>query len=144
MKVHLNVLAFGLSLATIAILSAFKNPYRSSASFQDDKVYDTVDVQPKFPGGDAGWLKFIRGYRYPAEAVERGVSGKITLTFVVEKDGRLTNIVVDKSPRMGTDRAAVDLFNKSPKWEPGLVNGQPVRTRFKQTISLHLQAQNRF
>jgi TonB family protein len=108
---------------------------------QQKPVFTAVEVLPQFPGGKKGWSEFVAKYKYPAEAVEKGVSGRVILQFVVEEDGSLTDINLVRDPGFGTGEAAIELLKTSPKWLPGIQNGRPVRVAYTQTISLNLEKQ---
>lgn len=116
-------------------------PKEAAVTEDVNQIFTSVEVLPKFPGGDKAWQKFVGTYKYPPQAVENGVSGRVIVQFVVERDGSLTDIKVVRDPGMGTADAALALFKKSPKWEPGIQNGRPVRVAYTQQISLNLEAQ---
>lgn len=116
-------------------------PKEAAVTEDTNQIFTSVEVLPAFPGGDKAWEKFVRGYQYPAQAVENGVSGRVVVSFVVEKDGSLTDVKVVRDPGMGTGDAALKLFKKSPKWTPGIQNSRPVRVAYTQTIALNLEAQ---
>ncbi len=96
----------------------------------------TVDVYPEFPGGMEGWAKYIqRNLRYPGMAQEEGVQGKVFLSFVVEKDGTITDVKVVKGIGYGCDDEAIRVIKKSPRWKAGMQNNLPVRVRYNIPIS---------
>ena len=102
----------------------------------------TLDVMPEFPGGMAKFYHFVAdNYRYPEEATEKGVFGKIILSFVVEKDGSLTEKKVAKDAGLGTGEQALKMLDKSPKWKPGLIKGKPVRVAYTLPIQLQLDVE---
>lgn len=80
--------------------------------------------------------------KYPAEAVKNNVQGKVFLSFVVEMDGSLTNIKVERRLGSGTDEEAVRVLEESPKWIPGMQNGRPVRVKYNIPISFALNKTN--
>ena len=80
-----------------------------------------------------------KNLRYPQEAIEAGISGKVYISFVVEKDGSLTDIKVVRPLGSGTDEEAVRVLKNSPKWKPGIQNGRPVRVAYTMPISFTLQ-----
>lgn len=98
-----------------------------------------IEVYPEFPGGMAAWVKFIqRNLRYPFMAQEANVQGKVYLSFVVEKDGSITDVNVLKGIGAGCDEEAIRVIKKSPKWKAGLQNNQTVRVRYTMPISYTL------
>ncbi|WP_343532141.1 TonB family protein [Pedobacter sp.] len=95
-----------------------------------------VDVYPEFPGGMEGWAKYIqRNLRYPSMAQDEGVQGKVFLSFVVEKDGTITDVKVVKGIGYGCDDEAMRVIKKSPRWKAGMQNNLPVRVRYNMPIS---------
>ncbi len=95
-----------------------------------------VDVYPEFPGGMEGWAKYIqRNLRYPGMAQDVGVQGKVYLSFVVEKDGTITDVKVVKGIGYGCDDEAMRVIKKSPRWKAGMQNNLPVRVRYNMPIS---------
>ena len=80
-----------------------------------------------------------RNYDYPQAAIEAGVNGQVQVSFVVERDGSLTDIKIVRDLRYGTGEAAVKLLQKAEKWSPGVQNGRPVRVAYTLPIRLNLQ-----
>jgi TonB family protein len=107
----------------------------------DIKVYDFVslETQPAFPGGMNNFYTYLKqNLRYPADAKTNKVEGKVFLSFVVEKDGSLMDIKVDRKLGQGTDEEAVRVLKESPKWQPGIQNGNVVRVKYNIPISFNL------
>lgn len=101
-----------------------------------EKVYEKCEVLPEYPGGIQAMMKFIgENQKYPAEAVKRGEQGRVVVSFVVEKDGSLTDIEVTKHATPTLDAAAVETVKKMPKWKPGTHKGKKVRVQFALPIS---------
>jgi len=95
-----------------------------------------VEVYPEFPGGMEAWSKYIqRNLRYPSMAQEEGVQGKVFLSFVVEKDGTITDVKVVRGIGYGCDDEAMRVIKKSPRWKAGMQNNLPVRVRYNMPIS---------
>lgn len=91
------------------------------------KIFEGVEVMPEPVGGAAAWSKFLqRNLRYPDTEVE----GRVILSFVVEKDGHLTDIQVVKGVLSELDREALRVLKLAPAWKPGKQNGQPVRVKY--------------
>jgi protein TonB len=106
---------------------------------EDNTVYNTagIEVKPDFPGGMEKFYSFIqKNYAMPEED---GLKGKVYVTFVVEKDGSLTDIKVLRDIGYGTGKEAIRVLNKSPRWSPGEQNGKKVRCTFSLPISLQSQ-----
>ncbi len=108
----------------------------------DNTVYPTgsVEVYPEFPGGMQAWAKFLqRNLQYPYMAQENEVQGMVYVSFVVEKDGSITDVKVVRGIGAGCDEEAVRVIKKSPKWKAGLQNDQAVRVRYQMPINYTLQ-----
>lgn len=105
-----------------------------------DQIFQSVEVQPQPPGGLKEFMAWVgKNYDYPQAAIEAGVNGQVQVSFVVERDGSLTDIKVVRDLKYGTGEAAVKLLNKAPKWSPGVQNGRPVRVAYTLPIRLNLQ-----
>jgi len=103
---------------------------------EDNTVYNTagIEVKPDFPGGMEKFYKFVlSNYQTPEE---EGLKGKVYVTFVVEKDGSLTDIKVLRDIGYGTGKEAIRVLKKCPKWTPGEQNGKPVRVLYSLPITI--------
>jgi protein TonB len=99
-----------------------------------------VSVFPEFPGGMDALAKFIeKNLRYPITAQEAGVNGKVFLSFVVEKDGTINLIKVEKGIGYGCDEEAMRVIKKMPRWKPGFQNDKPVRVRYNIPINYRME-----
>jgi len=97
-----------------------------------------LDVMPQPVGGDAAWAKFLnRNLRFPATAQDDQVSGRVYISFIIEKDGSLTDITVLKGAGHGFDDEALRVLKLAKAWKPGMQNGQPVRVKY--TIPINFQ-----
>jgi periplasmic protein TonB len=98
-----------------------------------------VDIMPEPFGGESAWSKFLsKNLRYPAPAQEEGVSGRVILSFIVEKNGHLTEISIIKGAGHGFDEEALRVLKLAKDWKPGMQNGQPVRVRYMIPINFQL------
>ena len=108
---------------------------------EEDTPIIKAEKMPTFQGGDLmkfrEWVQ--KRLRYPQIAQENGISGRVTLTFVIEKDGTLTNIEVMQSPDRSLSEEAIRVLNTSPKWEPGKQRNQPVRVRFTLPVAFQIR-----
>jgi TonB family protein len=107
----------------------------------DKKVYDfvSIDKQPEYPGGIIRFYKYLSGsIKYPKLAQENNVQGKVFLSFIVEKDGSLTDVQITRGLGSGTDEEAVRVIKESPKWNPGSANGTPVRVKYNINVNFTL------
>lgn len=104
--------------------------------FVDDEPFLLAERMPIFQGG--GLEKFRRwvmqNVKYPLIALENGINGRVMLTFVIERDGRLTNIQVLQSPDQSLSDEAIRVIQRSPKWLPGLQRNIPVRVKYTLPI----------
>jgi periplasmic protein TonB len=116
-------------------------PPTQAAVVEDNNVYDfsAIEQMPEYPGGIQKFYQYVgNNYKYPPAATEAGVSGRVTLQFVVEKDGSLTDIKVLKDLGFGTGDEAKRVLMKANKWKPGIQNGRPVRVQYTLPIVLNL------
>jgi protein TonB len=103
---------------------------------EDNTVYNTagIEVKPDFPGGIQKFYDFVgKNYQTPEE---EGLKGKVFVSFVVEKDGSLTDIKVLRDIGYGTGKEAIRVLNKCPKWTPGEQNGKKVRCTYSLPINI--------
>jgi len=98
-----------------------------------------IQVLPQPFGGEAAWAKFLqKNLRYPPAAVDAHIQGRVFLSFIIEKDGHISNIVVEKGVGFGLDEEAVRVLKLAPAWKPGIQNGHQVRVKFNMPISFQL------
>ena len=120
--------------AKLTIEPVGKGPIDAVAD--DNKIYSTAGIEQnaEFPGGIANFYKFV-GNNFKAPE-EEGLKGKVLVTFVVEKDGTLTDIKVVRDIGFGTAAEAIRVLKKSPRWAPGEQNGKKVRVQYSLPISI--------
>ncbi len=105
-----------------------------------DTALVKVEVESTFPGGEAGWLRYLKtSLVYPPKAVRKKVEGTVIVQFIVEKDGSISNIQAIEGPEMLWD-AAVKVIKESPNWKPAVQNGKKVKSYKKQPITFRLTA----
>jgi protein TonB len=110
-----------------------------SSSKDTSKIYSAVEKSASFPGGLDAFGKFLgSNLRYPKEARDNNIQGRVILTFIVEKDGSLTDIKAERSPDPSLSTEAVRVMSASPKWIPGTQNGKPVRVQYAVPIAFSL------
>lgn len=103
------------------------------------QVFTSVEQVPEFPGGLEKFGAYLgRAVKYPAEARENGTQGRVIVTFVVERDGALSDIKVTRGIGSGCDEEAVRVLENSPKWIPGIQNHRKVRVQYSVPISFTL------
>ena len=105
-----------------------------------DRTYDVVDEMPQFPGGVGKLMEYMAmNVRYPKEAEDKCLQGRVITTFVVEKDGSITDVEVLKSIDPALDAEAVRVIKAMPKWTPGKQNGDPIRVKYTVPVTFRLQ-----
>lgn len=103
------------------------------------RVYDVVEQMPSFPGGISGLRTYLnQNIRYPAEAQENCVQGRVVVSFVVEKDGHISDVTVLRSVDPSLDKEAIRVVRNMPRWTPGKQGGEPVRVRYNVPVSFRL------
>ena len=104
-----------------------------------NSVYDVVEQMPSFPGGISGLRTYLnQNIRYPAEAQENCVQGRVVVSFVVGKDGHISDVTVLRSVDPSLDKEAVRVIRNMPRWSPGKQGGEPVRVRYNVPVSFRL------
>lgn len=104
-----------------------------------NRVYDVVEQMPSFPGGISGLRTYLnQNIRYPAEAQENCVQGRVVVSFVVGKDGHISDVTVLRSVDPSLDKEAVRVIRNMPRWTPGKQGGEPVRVRYNVPVSFRL------
>ena len=107
---------------------------------EETKVFDVVEQMPSFPGGPSALMQYLSSnIKYPVVAEENGVQGRVVCTFVVEKDGSITDVRVVKSVDPSLDKEAVRVVKGMPKWIPGKQNGSAVRVKYTVPVTFRLQ-----
>ncbi len=105
-----------------------------------EQVFRHVEQMPEFPGGEAALMKYINdNIRYPVMAIENGVQGRVTVQFVVTKDGSVGNVTVLRGVDRNLDEEAVRVCKTLPKFIPGKQNGQPVNVWFTLPVTFRLE-----
>ena len=105
----------------------------------NDSIYQIVEVMPEFPGGAGKMMDYLsNNIKYPEEAKEKGISGRVFLSFVIEKDGSVSDVKVARGIGKVCDDEAVRVVKAMPKWKPGLMKGKPVRVSYMLPIFFKL------
>lgn len=101
----------------------------------------SIDQKPEFPGGFQKFSEYlVHSVKYPAQAIDAGVEGRVVLNFVVNTDGSLTDIKVLRSIESSLDEEALRVIQNSPKWIPGSLKGKPVRVQYHMPLKFKLPA----
>ena len=114
------------------------NPYIGPDYYE--KLFDVVEEMPSFPGGDRKLMEYLsENIRYPEELADACIQGRVIVSFIVEKDGSISNVKVAKSLAPLLDKEAVRVVSGMPKWIPGRQNGVAVRVRYIIPVTFRLQ-----
>ena len=104
------------------------------------KVFDVVEEMPSFPGGQGALMSYLASnIKYPVVAQENGVQGRVIVSFVVERDGSISDVRVARSVDPSLDREAQRVVKSMPRWSPGKQNGSTVRVKYTVPVVFRLQ-----
>ena len=107
---------------------------------EETKIFEVVEQMPQFPGGDAALMQYLSSHiKYPVVAEENGIQGRVVCTFVVERNGSITDVRVVKSVDPSLDKEAVRVIKGMPSWIPGKQNGSAVRVKYTVPVTFRLQ-----
>lgn len=116
-----------------------KNSSYSIPKSEDDQIFMVVENPPSFKGGDDARMKYlIENIIYPKDAKEKGIQGTVYVTFVIEKDGSISNVKVLRGIGGGCDEESVRVIKNMPAWNPGTQRNQPKRVQFNMPIKYTL------
>jgi len=125
--------------AAIRIDEPVGNSDTKAVTEDSNEIFNAVEQTAEYPGGLDAFNKYLgNSIRYPGIARENNVQGKVFLTFVVEKDGSLTDIKVLRGIGSGCDDEAIRVIKASKKWRPGMQNGRAVRQQYTVPINFTL------
>ena len=107
---------------------------------KNQKVFDIVEQMPEYPGGQAALFEFIsKNVKYPEDAVKKKVEGKVFVTFVVDTDGKITDVSLLRKVFPSLDAEAIRVISAMPNWIPGKQKGQVVRVKYTVQIMFRLK-----
>lgn len=107
---------------------------------EEQTIFEVVENMPEFPGGMAALMQFLgKNIHYPPIAQENGTQGRVTVGFVVNKDGSIVDVKVLRGVDPYLDKEAVRVVKTMPKWKPGMQLGKPVRVRYTVPVMFRLQ-----
>ena len=116
------------------------NPAKEKMQPDKNGVYQIVEEMPMFPGGEQAMLDYVsKNVVYPEEAINKGIAGRVFVSFIVEKDGSVNEVEVMRGIGGGCDEEAVRVVKSMPKWKPGKMKGKPVRVSYMMPIIFKLQ-----
>ncbi len=127
-------------IATCCLTTVLAQKTVISQKDQKEEPFNVVEDMPAFPGGIEAMIQFLSSnIKYPADAQKQKVDGRVLVTFVVEKDGSITEVNVVKPGFPSLDAEAVRVVKAMPKWKPGYQNGKAVRVQFTMPINFSLK-----
>ena len=136
MKTRKNV---SLKVALMMLVLLFSFMTSTAQTKKNDMVFDVVEVMPQYPGGPIAMLKYLmENIKYPEQAMKEGIQGRVTVRFIVEKDGSISDVKPILSVHPLLNKEAVRVVESMPKWTPGKQNGKPVRVRFNVPVMFKL------
>ena len=110
----------------------------------DDPIYDLVETNAQFPGGDEECIKWLSEHiQYPALCMEQGIQGRVIVKFVVNLDGSISDVETIRSPHPLLSKEAERVVKEMPKWTPAIIRGIPVRARFYQPVMFKINQTKR-
>lgn len=141
-----NLKSMGRKIATLLVVSAFAMTASAATVGNDsiasdaEKVYEQVDKPAEFPGGINGLMKYLqRTIKYPEKAQQANVQGRAVVKFVIGKDGKVTDASIFQSTSSKElDEEALRVVNAMPNWQPGEINGEPVKSYFTLPVTFRL------
>lgn len=110
---------------------------------ESEKIYQLADKMPEFPGGENALRSLIESsIVYPKDAIQKGIMGKVYVSFVVSKNGEIANCEIARGIDDSLDKEAVRVINELPKWKPGRIKNMPVNVRYTVPINFKLASKN--
>ena len=107
---------------------------------KNQKVFDVVEQMPEYPGGFQALFEYLsQNVKYPADAENQKVEGRVIATFIVETDGTINNVEVVKPVFPSLDAEAIRVLSGMPKWTPGKQSGKEVRVKYTVPINFNLK-----
>lgn len=130
---------FLLLLLMLGFTVIYSQKRRAVEPVEEEQVYSRVDQKPEFPGGQTALERYIKNnLRYPTTVHEHHIQGRVVCRFIVNKDGTVSDIEVVRSNYPTFNEEALRVLEYMPKWEPGLLNGEPVRTWCTVPVNFYL------
>ena len=106
----------------------------------EGEIFEVVEQNPMFPGGDKALMQYLqKNLKYPAQAQENGIQGRVMVQFVVNKDGSIVEPKIIRPVDPSLDKEAIRVVSSMPKWTPGKQRGKNVRVRFTLPVTFRLQ-----
>lgn len=138
-----NVLYVGYK-TEMFVVSSDEGKYNTLISLQKEgeaQVFDVVEEMPEYPGGISAMMQYLSAnVKYPEEAHKKGIQGRVIVTFVVGKDGSISDAKLMRSVDPLLDAEALRVTNSMPKWKPGRQNGEAVAVKYTIPVTFKLNS----
>ena len=122
------------------VVEEYIPPSDDDEEVDEAEIFTVVESMPSFPGGMGELMKFLgNNINYPTLAKESGIQGRVFINFVVEPNGKISNVKVLRGIGGGCDEEAVRVVKSMPKWSPGKQRGKPVRVSYNLPVKFTLQ-----
>lgn len=133
-------IVFFFAAAMMSVGMMAQTPANNDSVENEIVEFTVVEQMPEFPGGQNGLIQYLsKNIMYPIVAKENKIQGRTLVSFVVEKDGKISNVqVLRSSGDMMLDREAMRVIRSMPRWRPGFMKGQPVRVQYQIPITFKL------
>jgi len=130
-----------LFVMLIALFSvATVNAQTKAKTHTRGKVYEVVEQMPVFPGGIQALMTYLKdNVKYPQEMAEKKIQGRVVVSFIIDKEGNVTDVKVAYSVSKQFDEEAMRVIRAMPKWVPGKQNGKNVNVRYNIPVSFKLK-----
>jgi len=134
-KFRLLLLLIGIAIPSLFYAQDKQNGNAVQGS-DAEYAFEQLEVKPEYPSGNEGLGKYLsENIKYPKKALKNGVSGKVFVQFVIDKTGKVTNVVAVRGVEKSLDKEAVRVIKSMPKWKPGMKDGQPVKVKYTIPIN---------
>lgn len=118
---------------------AVAKPAKTNQADDPDLVYTTAEIMPQFPGGEVALLKYIADQiKYPKEAAEKGIQGRVSCTFIVNKDGSVSDVQITRPLNALLNNEAIRVIKTLPEFKPGSIDGKTVRVRYSLPVNFKI------
>lgn len=135
----LTLSVFLVNTVCAQVKSSVGNDTLFCVSKNGGKTFNEPETMPQFPGGPTGLIKYLsEKLVYPKLAEKNGIQGRVITSFVVNKDGSITDVKVVRSVDSLLDKEAVRVVSSMPKWIPGTLNGKAVRVKYHIPVTFRL------
>jgi protein TonB len=135
------------TLVTIGLLTINLNAKSQNSNIDEIKkdtlVFVVVEESPEFQGGDQARIEYlIKNINYPKKARKAGIQGTVYITFIIEKDGKVSNVRILRGIGGGCDEESLRVVKNMPKWKPGRQRGKNVRVQYNMPLKFTLKDDN--